>query len=331
MVGDCVLEPRLIESILLISLAVISIAMWRKSFTVNLIDLFSRTLFLIGSSVLAWVIFRVTRPYTGNVVTLLLASVALSSLLFAALGIAFRRHAFKHDWANRIQNFVRLPAWSDRPLKAVLILGCWIVAGVVAILFGEIASISPVGQSWIQRTLVLRHLVGSEPTTEAVLAGGTTMLPADPSNSQSKIRAAVATQADFFSRFSSGFQQKKQQVLNATGLEAVQREIQLTREVMNLSDEEKFWLLTHHPSLIELIDHPVVIRVIDNPKLMAKFERFAAGRADELLAISSDPDINLLLEDPSIAKLIREIDLEDLLEQCRSRKQLIPAEDAELP
>ena len=100
---------------------------------------------------------------------------------------------------------------------------------------------------------------------------------------------------------------------------------------MNLSDDEKSWLLTHHPSLIELTEHPVVLRVIDNPELMARFERFAAGRADELLVIGSDPDINLLLEDEAIAKLIREIKLEDLLEQCRSRTQLTPTEGPKLP
>lgn len=326
MAGDCVLEPRLIETILLILLVAISIAMWRKNFTENLIDLVSRTLFLIGSCGLAWLIFRITQPHRGHAVAFLLMSVVLSLCFFGVLGIAFRRRAFKHDWANRIQKIMRLPAWSDRLLKTALVLGCWIAAGFVAILLGEIASISPVGQSWVQRTLVLRHLVDSQPTAETAFADGIPTLPADPTNSQSNIQAAAANQADFFRRFSGGFQHTKQQILSATGLETVQREIQLTRKVMNLSDDEKFWLLTHHPALIELIDHPVVLRVIDNPELMARFERFAAGRADELLAIGSHPDINLLFEDQSIAKLIREINLEDLLEQCQSRKQSTPTE-----
>ena len=326
MVGDCVLEPRVIESILLISLAVISIVMWRKKFTENLIDLSSRTLVLIGSIVLAWLLFQTARPYSRNTVPLFLMSIVLSSILFGTLGIAFRRRAVKHGWASRIQDFIRLPAWSERLLTTVLIFCCWIVAGVTAILLGEIASISPVGQAWIQRTFVWRHLVDSEPMTGTPVADQATTLPAEPNDSQSKIQTAAAAQADFFRRFSGGFHQTKQQILNATGLETVQREIQLTREVINLSDDEKSWLLTNHPALIELIDHPVVLRVIDNPELMARFERFAAGRADELLAIGSDPDINLLFEDESIGKLIREIKLEELLEQCRARRQSTSAQ-----
>ena len=322
------LEPRLIESILLISLGAISVVLWRRNFTENVIDLFSRTVFLIGSSVLAWLMFRFARQYGGNPVAILLVSIVLSTVLFGAIGIAFRRRAVKHDWANRIQNFIRLPAWPERLLTAVLILGCWVVAGIAAILVGEIVSISPAGQSWMQRTLVLRHLVNSEPTTATASPDPTTTLP---SESQSNIQAAASAQADFFRRFSGGFHQTKQQILSATGFKTVQREIQMTREIMNLSDEEKIWLLTHHPSLIELTGHPVILRIIDNDDLMASFERFAAGRADELIFIGSHPDINLLLEDESVAKLIHEIKLEDLLEQCRARAQSTPSEGSKLP
>ena len=199
MMGVCVLEPRLIEAILLISLAAISIAMWRRNFTENLIDLCSRALFLIGSISLAWLIFQITYPYIGNTVATFLISVVFSSVLFGAIGIAFRRRAFKYDWANRIQEFIRLPAWPERLLTTVLILCCWIAAGVTAILLGEIVSISPVGQAWMQRTVVWRHLVDSEPTTETPIADNATTLPNELSNSQSDIQAAAATQADFFS------------------------------------------------------------------------------------------------------------------------------------
>jgi hypothetical protein len=331
------MDARVIETVVLCGLLVCSIFILRRSALKNLFALTVRLIeFLIGS-LAGFSVFQLGNRLIDNWIVNGAVSVLLGLMISWQLGRFLRRKQHEQQWIARCEQWLKWPRGLQLLLTGVLVFGLWLVTAIAASLIGEIAMINPDGSTWLARSWMWHDLVEMEPGNEQESTvqrdsmqpsedNPLGVVPSDPAfgnrvvaDRRAAIDRAAVEQAEFFQRFSAGLRQTKQQVFAATGLDELQREIQLTRRVLNLSDDEKFWLLEHHPPIVAIIDHPVVLRVLENDELLARFERLAKGHAEEVLLIAADPDIKMLLDDPAIKKLITEIELEELLRQCEQR------------
>ncbi len=78
-------------------------------------------------------------------------------------------------------------------------------------------------------------------------------------------------------------------------------------------------MLTNNLRLVVLIDHPLVQPILESEELQFRFERLGSGQLQEVLLIGATPEMNRLMRDPQIRKLVNEIDLEELVQQVTHR------------
>ena len=316
-----------VELIIIAAMLVICRFIVRKSFATNLIGVVIRGTGVVISGLVASIAFQLIRLYGGSLPVSAIASATISSLVFIPIYLFAQRQSKTREWGEQLTNSMGLSAFWDRSLTCSIVIGLWLGVLLVASLFGDILTISPEGREVVRETIVLEQLVNLE--EESVYrrhsdyrsAGGTIQKQLVKDDRQTRIRDAAADQANFFKRFSSGVQSTKQQVYSATGLDGFHHEIELVRSIVNLSSEDKLWLIEENEQLQSLVEHPVILRIVENDELVARFDRFAAGAVNEILVIGMNPDINLLLEDKEFAKQIQKIDLEQLLRQCEQRKK----------
>jgi len=321
--------PFFIELMFILGMAWISFRMLRFGFAKNLIGLLLRLLTILGGWGVAVLIFHAARFINLGFFNSLMLSLIASGLLFALIDWRLRRRAIENRWSERLTETLRLPSWFVGLLNGVLVLLVWFLALVTVLIFSDIASLSPEARKTCHQTLLFKHLIDvpSESMTETAdtdfeVGLETAEDRSEPkSRSETEVRQARQEQSEFYTRFSQGLRQTKQQFYDATGLEAFKEEIDRTRRIINLPPEDKAWLLTHHPQLKQMIDHPAMIRVLDNQELMERFDRFATGRIEEVLLIGADPDMQQLLEDSEVKSLIQDINLSEMLRQCKQRHQ----------
>lgn len=326
------IDPLLIEVVMLIAVGAISWSLLRSHLAANLVSVSLLAANLLGNGLLGMLIFQLALAHWGNWVLAVAVGVLFSSAIFWLLGMLIRRRARKQKWGKRLKHWFRLPFWCERGLNSAFVLIVVFMILLAVDLTIQVVSISPVGHAWASNSVVLRYFIERETpqtSSRSIVLGARTVVeqPSSPqlvqeplSDPHASIRQASALQADFMERFSNGIQRTRHQVYAATGLDQVQREIHLSCKIVNLSPDEKMWLLTNNPQLMELIEHPVMHRILHDDELLKKFERFAAGRLDDVMAIGAHPDIDLLMKDEAIQDLIRQIDLEEMLRQCEQRR-----------
>ncbi len=309
--------PVTIEIVLVAVLLSVSCAMLRNRLAVNLIGTGFRTVSFFGNCLIAFGIFRISIAGFGSVIGCLLFSLLLSSAVTNLAMFFLRRSAKEKKWRESLHDALHLPVWCDRLLSTVVVATLWFVCIFVASLAGECLAISPQGKSALQRTTLLRLLVDPDINSTDVAAFQLAEKQSDSADSGFAFQAAAAEQLDFFRRFAKGTHRIKKQMFEATGLDTVQREIELTRKIVNLPPEQKMWVLCHYPPLMEVVDHPNVVRILDNEALTARFERFADGSINEVFMIAADRNINALMDDRDFRDLVRRIDLEEILREAQ--------------
>ena len=285
---------------LILVFAVLIWCSWRilhRHFAANLINALNLILSWLISTCLGWYTYDIAKSMLGTVMQAVLASALIGMLLFVGINWMIRRVVKRRGWSERLRDFLSLSRIREIALNGVLVGSLWCVALLVAdILYPLYAPVSV-----------------TTATDNAGEAGSAGVSPFPVTETPN----AAAEQAQFFARFSQGVRQTKQHVYDAVGINAVQHEIDVVRQIINLTDAEKQRVIQRNPQLNQLLRHPSLLQIVEDDELLEQFERFAAGRVDELVRIGRNSNINELLEDETVMKLIREIDLEVILRQAQ--------------
>ena len=309
-----------LELLVIVTALVSSIRILRQSGLSNLIGVGIVAVTLLVSCLLAVAASRLMYYWSGNLMLCLLLSAVANSFLFVVVRNAMIRSATKGEWEQGLRRRLCIPSWCEITLTVSIVVFMWLGFLVFTVTTVDLLSVSQRGRTAVMNTIVVRYLADESPSEASSAA---------VNDQRETIRRIQNGQAELFGRISDGIRRTKQEFNKATGLDSVKKELELARRFINLSEDDKVWLLTNNLQLVDLIDHPLMQPILNSKEMAGRFERLGAGNLHEVLIIGADPDMNRLLKDDDFRRLIHKIDLEELLKQFEKRP--IPLATGDVP
>lgn len=264
----------------------------------------------IGFSLAEWIL----AGFMDNPILRVTFSVLVSLSGYFGVTIVLGRKVRADDRAKvkALEVRLSLPRAADRAISGLLLAALLVLAGVFLLFFVNLlAEKSASTRERIERhTVVLHALLLPEKT---------------PARSDAKPgmtdEQALELQGTFLSRFKAGLAAGRDLIAEKTGTKAFMEQIQALREVVNLSEPEKRWLIQTTPELNNLLNHPSIVAVMDDRRVLDLIEQVGRGSPTAIYQLGEEPSMVRLLEDPTVLKAIRAIDLKDLRNKVRARRK----------
>ena len=133
------------------------------------------------------------------------------------------------------------------------------------------------------------------------------------------VQKALAAQQQFFQNLRHGFQQTTDFVVEKTGVKALVEQIRLVRKLAQLSDAEKRWLIETTPALRKLANNPSLLAVMHDERLLTLVADASEGSLKALYQLGKEPLIKKLFDDQEFVATIKQIRLNDLLQNVKQR------------
>ncbi len=275
--------------------------LYRRGFAAWAVATLAGSVGLVLGSVVAVLVMNLGRGIMPNPMHRLTVALVIGTIVFAAYLLVVR--VWRRRLVSRFASFPpALPHAIDRALcsmaTVVIALAVWLAVDFVARV-EAIDAMDPLD-------------VDTHVTTTPDPATPTPALP-DPSPTE-----LADMQRRLFAGLRRGVDASRQFVYESTGLDELLVQLQAFRQLLHLRDDEREWLLSHHPQIVALIDDPVMQRVIQNNRIADLIDEVDRGSITALYALGREPDIQSLLDDPKLYALVRSLDLLAMVQQVET-------------
>ena len=121
----------------------------------------------------------------------------------------------------------------------------------------------------------------------------------------------------FSDRLGDNIQSIKSYFVEHSKVGAALENFQALRELMDLPDMRKEWLIRTTPALQELLDNPALKAVMGDERLLSKMVEAAEGSLSAWYDLGQDPSIIRLFKDKEFAAALKRIDLKTLAARAK--------------
>ena len=253
--------------------------------------------------VVGWASARVLACCSRNVFALLVVPVAMAVLTVAVVRWRWRQDAERRlAWSAALS---RRPG-AARATLVTVIAGCAAMALLLAAFAANLGVRRwPEAEGLVrERTLVAHHLLLGTPASAPATA------------------STLERQRQLVGGLGRLFGSGRDAVADATGMGAAMEAIDVLREIGELDEARKRWLVRNHPSLSKLSDHPGLRAVASDVAVLDEVTRVANGSLAAAWRLGDRRDIQALVGDPELSAVLREIRLTHLRTAWRDRARL---------
>ena len=123
---------------------------------------------------------------------------------------------------------------------------------------------------------------------------------------------------DFFDQVGETLGSIKDYVLDRSPAGGTMENLKAVRELLDLPDERKAWLVRTTPELLALMNNASLKAVMGNEALLDRMAKASQGSLAELYEIAKDPLIANLFKDKDFSAALKRIDLKALSARAKA-------------
>jgi len=275
---------------------------------------------LVGSSLVFLVTGAGLRAILSNVVLVLAGSTCLGVGGYLAIVCWLTRRVRRNDeaLARRIEDRIRLPQWLDRTLRGLLAMMLLGLAFALVDLVVGLASFTPIRDRIAEQTILMRLLLRPQSQHDWDAPPSLPPVAAAPS-----LDEVIEEQSRFFRGLGKVASDGRNFLAEKTGTKAVLERIAAVREIVDLPNREKQWLIETTPDLHRLLSHPTMVAIMDDRRLLGLIEEVPRGSLAAIYKLGDDPTIKALLDDDRIVQVVTAIDLMAIKRKLRERRERV--------
>lgn len=283
---------KIVEYILVGLLALLSLMIWQRSFTQNILGIVYRILRLLLTYAAGYFTFKwVFSQGHGPILSGLGAAVAGFVVMFI-LGFILKPKKDDDDDEKR-----SLPNKLFQTLgNTILILLLWIVAAVAVDLTATIIEQSKFKNQIYNQSWLLHHVMDWHETTEA--------------ESDRKANPLLKK-----------LSQSRDWLYDKIGMDQLFGQVDALSQIQQLAPQQRATLFNQDDNLKQLLENPDMLKVIQNAEIQQLVAQAGKGDGSALMQLSKHPDINKLFSDPQLYKQIMSINPKAILQNQQSQNK----------
>lgn len=276
---------KIIEAVALGILMILSLFIWKRSFTHNLKLIAFRIVRLLASYAAGYFAFKYMMSDGKGPIISGLAATAAGFLTLFILGFVLRPGQDGDDEKRSLINKL-----FQRAGNLILIALLWISAAVLVDLAATAIENTAMRASVYENSFVLRRFMDWHETTTA------------ESDMQSN-------------PLLDKLQQTREWLYDKAGFGHLLEQVDAISQIQQLEPEQRTALMNQDENLQKLMENPDMLKVVHNPEIRELIQKAGAGDAAALMKLSQHPDINKLFSDPELYKTIMSINPKEIMKQ----------------
>lgn len=264
---------------------------------------------MLGASLLTLPTYAALSRLTRNLALPVFVSGAFGLLAYAVIRLMLAKR-LQPRWERRMRR-VQPPRWAEIAAKSVM-AAMWL--GMAASVIGGLLfalSLAPQREEMARRSVLMcatLALSRDEPAESP---------PAPPRPSLERLLPDRRKLAHVFRR---SLRNTGAFLVDAIGLDELQKQTRLARALFDLSDDEKVWLFETTSALRQFAETPSILAILEDERLIALIERASRGSLPALYRLGDEAAIRAMFQDETLAANIKQIHLEELLRRIEQRR-----------
>lgn len=276
---------KILEAVAIGILLILSLFIWRRSFTHNLKRIAFRLIRLLLTYGVGFLTFKwLLTNGKGPIISGLGATVAGFVTLFI-LGFFLKPGADGDDEKRSLPNKL-----FQRMGNLLLIALLWISAAVMIDLAATAIENTSMRASVYDNTIVLRRFMDWHQTT--------------------------AAESDTDSNpLLDKLQETREWLYDKAGFGGLLDQVDAISQIQQMPAEQRTALLNQDENLQRILENPDMLKVVHSHEIRELIQKAGTGDGASLMKLSQHPDINKLFSDPQLYKLIMSINPKELMQQ----------------